>query len=205
MAGITTGPMAGKTVLVTGGTGGIGKAAAIGLSAADARVGITGREIARTRAAAADFAAETPPRSLPPRWRWVEAANPDPGGPWCDLAAELAVMAGNREQAGELLAASGCSSLARGALATAADTLQRAAAILTARDARIDGERQDASSGTATCHTALTRPSRLKHLQAERTVVPRRHPAAAPCATVRHRTVPAGDQHPPASAATRHT
>ena len=33
MAGITTGPMAGKTVLVTGGTGGIGKAAAIGLGA----------------------------------------------------------------------------------------------------------------------------------------------------------------------------
>jgi hypothetical protein len=55
----------------------------------------------------------------------VEAANQDPGGSWCDLAAELAVMAGNREQAGELLAASGCSSLARGALATAADTLQR--------------------------------------------------------------------------------
>jgi NAD(P)-dependent dehydrogenase (short-subunit alcohol dehydrogenase family) len=33
MAGITTGPMAGKTVLVTGGTGGIGKATAIGLAA----------------------------------------------------------------------------------------------------------------------------------------------------------------------------
>jgi hypothetical protein len=136
----------------------------------------------------------------------VEATNPDPGGPWCDLAAELAVMAGNREQAGELLAASGCSSLARGALATAADTLLRAAAILTARDARIDGERHDASSGTATCHTALTRPSLLKQLQAERTVVPRhRHPAAAHCATIRHRTVPVGDQHRPASAATRHT
>jgi NAD(P)-dependent dehydrogenase (short-subunit alcohol dehydrogenase family) len=33
MAGITTGPMAGNTVLVTGGTGGIGKATAIGLVA----------------------------------------------------------------------------------------------------------------------------------------------------------------------------
>lgn len=33
MAGITPGPMAGKTVLVTGGTGGIGKATAIGLAA----------------------------------------------------------------------------------------------------------------------------------------------------------------------------
>jgi nucleoside-diphosphate-sugar epimerase len=149
MAGIGR-PDGRQTVLVTGGTGGIGKATAIGLAAAGAWVGITGREIARTRAAAADLAAETP--------------------------------------------------------ATAADTLQRAAAILTARDARIDGERHDASSGTATCHTALTRPSRLKHLQAERTVVPRhRHPAAAPCATVQHRTVPAGGRHRPASAATRHT
>ena len=34
MAGITTGPMAGNTVLVTGGTGGIGKATAIGPAAA---------------------------------------------------------------------------------------------------------------------------------------------------------------------------
>jgi retinol dehydrogenase-14 len=45
--------MAGKSVLVTGGTGGIGKAAAIGLAALGARVGITGRDQARTEAAAA--------------------------------------------------------------------------------------------------------------------------------------------------------
>ncbi len=49
------GLMAGKTVLVTGGTGGIGKATAIGLAALGARVGITGREEARARAAAADI------------------------------------------------------------------------------------------------------------------------------------------------------
>jgi len=55
MVDITTGPMAGKTVLVTGGTGGIGRATAIGLAALGARVGITGRDIARTRAAAADI------------------------------------------------------------------------------------------------------------------------------------------------------
>ncbi len=45
--------MAGKSVLVTGGTGGIGKATASGLAALGARVGITGRDQARTEAAAA--------------------------------------------------------------------------------------------------------------------------------------------------------
>jgi retinol dehydrogenase 14 len=48
--------MAGKTVLVTGGTGGIGKAAAIGLASMGARVGITGRDGARADRAAAEIA-----------------------------------------------------------------------------------------------------------------------------------------------------
>jgi len=52
-----TGLMAGKTVLVTGGTGGIGKATAAGLAAVGARVGIVGRDLSRTRAAAAEIAA----------------------------------------------------------------------------------------------------------------------------------------------------
>src|SRR5437660_8828599 len=49
--------MAGKTVLVTGGTSGIGKATAIGLARLGARVGITGRDTARAEAAATDIRA----------------------------------------------------------------------------------------------------------------------------------------------------
>ena len=47
--------MAGKVVLVTGGTGGIGKATAIGLATIGARVGISGREFARAEEAAVDI------------------------------------------------------------------------------------------------------------------------------------------------------
>ena len=47
--------MTGKTVLITGGTGGIGKATAIGLARMGARVGIVGRDAARAEAAAADI------------------------------------------------------------------------------------------------------------------------------------------------------
>ena len=50
-------PMTGKIVLVTGGSGGIGKATAIGLATMGARVGITGRDLARTEQAAADIRA----------------------------------------------------------------------------------------------------------------------------------------------------
>src|SRR6202023_725568 len=50
-------PMAGKVVLITGGTGGIGKATAIGLATIGARVGITGRDLGRAEQAAADIRA----------------------------------------------------------------------------------------------------------------------------------------------------
>ena len=53
------GPMAGKTALVTGGTDGIGRATAVGLAAPGARVGITGRDKARTQAAATGIVRES--------------------------------------------------------------------------------------------------------------------------------------------------
>src|SRR5258708_39087484 len=77
--------MAGKSVLVTGGTGGIGKATAIGLTALGARVGITGRDRARAEAAAAG----------------IRAA---PGGPAVDaFAADMAVQARARRLPAQVL------------------------------------------------------------------------------------------------------
>lgn len=51
--------MKGRVVLVTGGTGGIGRATAVGLAALGARVGITGRDAGHAEAAAAAIRRET--------------------------------------------------------------------------------------------------------------------------------------------------
>ena len=51
--------MTGKTVLVTGGSSGIGKATAIGLAALGARVAITGRDLGRVEAVAAQIRGAT--------------------------------------------------------------------------------------------------------------------------------------------------
>jgi len=57
MTHIPSRPMAGKTVLVTGGTGGIGRATAMGLAMMGAHLGITGRDRGRTEEAAAEIRA----------------------------------------------------------------------------------------------------------------------------------------------------
>jgi retinol dehydrogenase 14 len=52
-----SGPMSGRTVLVTGGSGGIGKATALGLAAMGAHLAITGRDHGRTEEAAREIRA----------------------------------------------------------------------------------------------------------------------------------------------------
>jgi len=54
---IRSGAMAGRTVLVTGGTGGIGRATALGLASMGAHVAITGRDAGRTEGAAREIRA----------------------------------------------------------------------------------------------------------------------------------------------------
>jgi retinol dehydrogenase-14 len=59
MDAIRSGLMAGRTVLVTGGSGGIGRATALGLATMGANVAITGRHRGRTEDAAGEIRAAT--------------------------------------------------------------------------------------------------------------------------------------------------
>ncbi len=57
MEQLHSGPMAGRTVLVTGGTAGIGRATALGLATMGAHLAITGRDRGRTEGAARELRA----------------------------------------------------------------------------------------------------------------------------------------------------
>jgi retinol dehydrogenase 14 len=57
MTQIPTGPLVGRTVLVTGATGGIGRATAMGLATMGANLAITGRDRGRTEGAAREIRA----------------------------------------------------------------------------------------------------------------------------------------------------
>src|SRR6266511_3914545 len=57
MEQLHSGPMAGRTVLVTGGSGGIGRATALGLATMGAHLAITGRDRGRTEGAAGEIRA----------------------------------------------------------------------------------------------------------------------------------------------------
>ena len=91
--------------------------------------------------------------TLPPRLRQaaaqalaaIDAAHPDLTGGWRDVAADVAARSGDQARAGRLLRDSGRYSLEVGALATAADTLRRAAGLLEASpDREASPERAEA-------------------------------------------------------------
>ena len=70
----------------------------------------------------------------------LEAAHPGLPGESGDLAANLALQAGDQDRAGALLFVAGRSALGRGALATSIDTLRRAVELLSDREHRTEAE-----------------------------------------------------------------
>ena len=70
----------------------------------------------------------------------IDAAHPGLEGGWRDVAADLAARSGDRARAGRLLRDSGRYSLRLGALATAVDTLRRAADLLEGSPERAEPE-----------------------------------------------------------------
>ncbi len=77
----------------------------------------------------------------------VRAAHPDLDAPWDELAADLALLAGDSTVAAQILLAAGRRELLRGALATAEATLGRAAE-LAGRDERLAVEIDDSLAET---------------------------------------------------------
>ena len=77
----------------------------------------------------------------------VRAAHPDLDAPWDELAADLALLAGDSTVAAQILLAAGRRELLRGALATAEATLDRAAE-LAGRDERLAVECDDSLAET---------------------------------------------------------
>lgn len=148
----------------------------------------------------------------------VEVAHPRLEDAWRDVAADLAIQAGDTERAGTLLAASGEAALDRGALATAADTLRRAAAMVSDPAARASaeglligalalaghvdeamdiGERLIASSSD--CDPASPAPAEIHIRLAQAGVAATRWPAASAHIEAAKRLL-AADPHPQRSA-----
>jgi NAD(P)-dependent dehydrogenase (short-subunit alcohol dehydrogenase family) len=109
------GPMAGKTVLVTGSTGGIGRATAAGLATLGARVGITGRDKARAQAAADQIVRETGNPAVDAFAADLSCAVPEPVVMGHARAGEVAAAgAARREAVGSGVSGRGLRAASRG-------------------------------------------------------------------------------------------
>ena len=109
---------------------------------------------------------------LPPERAWwarraldeLVALHPELDGSWCDLAADLALRAGDRERAATLLHEAGRRNLTGGALASAEAALTRAAELVVAGTdlaVAIDETRADVLAQSGRTHEALAAAVRV--------------------------------------------